>query len=79
MQAEHHSTDTTVLPRTWWNDVSQRQQDLSEAKAMLDRQERAWNLMLRLWQEQQPGAELPLPSSVPRAWEGDREVIQHFP
>lgn len=79
MQVEHHSTDTTVLPRTWWNDVARRQQDLTEAKALLDRQERAWNMMLTVWREQQPAAELPLPSTTPKPWEGDREVIQHFP
>ena len=53
-------------------------QDLTEAKVLLDQQERAWNGIIAYWHQGAWEQEAPPPSPPPRKL-GPTEVIKRFP
>lgn len=78
VRVERRTTSSKLLPRSWWNSEQVRMQDLTEAKVLLDQQERAWNGMVAYWHRGPWEQEAPPPSPPPRKL-GPTEVIKRFP
>lgn len=76
MRVEHKSTDTKILPRTWWNSEETRMRDLTAVKKLLDRQEKSWNAMLHYW-ERSGRTDVPPPSPTSRPVFEEKK-IQNF-
>lgn len=78
MKIEQYTTRKAPLPRTWWRSNESRDRDLTAAKARLDREEQAWNAMVRAWSF--VGGEGPPPPPSPHFQQGAvHPKIQTFP
>lgn len=78
MKVEHRSTDSRVLPRSWWNTEDARMADLDKVRKLLDQQEFAWNGMVYYWERSANTLDVPLKSPKARQVRAE-EKIQSFP